>query len=339
MTMASSRQLETFAAVAKHLNVSRAARELHVTPSAISHNLDQLRKTIGVPLTRRTGSGVELTKAGEAVRIKAESILLQLDSLSTMFRTVSADHLEDTLAIGASHGPSMRLVPELLARFQSQFPRLRVTVRTGSSKEIELLLRKQTVEVAFLSNPSNASALTIEPIASERLLFVVAKKHPLAKKLIINTAELAELPLLVGEGQDGKTPAVDVIKRSLPETIKLSVKAKFDSPGALRAVVMNGMGVGVLYEDMVVDEIRDGSLKELTVAGINLAGHSSLVYLKDKAFSPIAAKFVEVARLYRDKKPNLENPLKSGSKRDALPGLIGKGQYSKRDPARVLIER
>jgi DNA-binding transcriptional LysR family regulator len=339
MTMASSRQLETFAAVAKHLNVSRAARELHVTPSAISHNLDQLRKTIGVPLTRRTGSGVELTKAGEAVRIKAESILLQLDSLSTMFRTVSADRLEENLAIGASHGPSIRLVPELLARFQSQFPRLRVTVRTGTSKEIELLLRQQTVEVAFLSNPSNASALTIEPIASERLLFVVAKKHPLAKKPMFNTAEVADLPLLVGEGQDGKTSAVDVIKRSLPETIKLSVKAKFDSPGALRAAVMNGMGVGVLYEDMVVDEIRDGSLKELTVAGINLAGHSYLAYLKNKALFPAAVKFVEAARLQRAENLRFENPLKSGGKRDASLGLIGKKQYSKRDAAGVLIER
>jgi DNA-binding transcriptional LysR family regulator len=85
MTKTSSRQLEVFAAVAKHLNASQAARELHISQSAVSHDLMQLRKAIGVPLTRRTGSGVELTKAGEAVRIKAESILLQLDSLSTMF--------------------------------------------------------------------------------------------------------------------------------------------------------------------------------------------------------------------------------------------------------------
>jgi DNA-binding transcriptional LysR family regulator len=252
---------------------------------------------------------------------------------------VSADHLEDTLAIGASHGPSIRLVPELLARFQSQYPRLHVAVRTGTSKEIELLLRKQTVEVAFLSNPSNASTLTVEPIASERLLFAVAKKHPLGNNPMFNTAEVADLPLLVGEGQDGKTPAVDVIKRSLPETIKLSVKAKFDSPGALRAAVKGGMGVGVLYEDMVADELRDGSLKELTVAGINLVAHSSLVYLKDNALSSIAARFVEGARLQRAENLSFENSMKSGIKRDALLGLTGKKQYSKRDAAGVLIER
>lgn len=299
----------------------------------------QLRKAIGVSLTRRTGSGVELTKAGEAVRIRAESILLQLDSLNTMFRTVSADRLEENLAIGASHGPSILLIPELLARFQSQFPRLRVTVRTGTSKEIELLLRQQTVEVAFLSNPSNTSTLTIEPIASERLLFVVAKKYSLAKNAVINSAELTKLPLLVDDGDDGKSPAIDAIKRSLPADIERNIGMKFESPGALRAAVKGGMGVGVLYEDMVADELRNGFLKELTVAGTNLAGHSSLVLLKGKALSPIAAKFVEVARLYRDKKPNLENPLKSASKRDTSLGLIGKKQYSKRDAAGVLIER
>jgi DNA-binding transcriptional LysR family regulator len=299
----------------------------------------QLRKAIGVSLTRRTGSGVELTKAGEAVRIRAESILLQLDSLNTMFRTVSADRLEENLAIGASHGPSIRLVPELLARFQSQFPRLRVTVRTGTSKEIELLLRQQTVEVAFLSNPSNTSTLTIEPIASERLLFVVAKKYSLAKNAVINSAELTKLPLLVGAGKDGKSPAVELLKGRLREKIKLNVEMKFDSPGALRAAVKGGMGVGVLYEDMVADELRNGFLKELTVAGINLAGHSSLVYLKNKALSPIAAKFVEAARLQRAENLSFENPLKSGSKRDASLELIGKKQYSKRAAAGVLIER
>jgi len=114
---------------------------------------------------------------------------------------------------------------------------------------------------------------------------------------------------------------------------------KFDSPGALSAAVMRGMGVGVLYEDMVLDELRDGSLKELTVAGINLAGHSSVVYLKAKALSLIAAKFVEVARLYRDVKPSFENPRKSASKRDALPGLIDKKRSSKRDAAGALGER
>jgi DNA-binding transcriptional LysR family regulator len=290
-------------------------------------------------LTKRTHSGVELTEAGEVLRIKAASILLQIDSLSMMFRGANADQREESLAIGASHGPSIRLVPELLARFQSQFPRLHLTLKTGTSMEIELLLRKQLVDVAFLSNPSNASGLTIEPIASERLVFVVAKKNPIAIKVVINAAELAELPLVVGAGDDGKTPGIDAIRRSLPAKLKLNVRTKFNSPSALRAAVTRGMGVGVLHEDMVLDELRDGSLKELTVAGLNLAGHSSLVILKDKALSPFAAKLVEVARLYRDKKPSFETPIKSGSKVGASPELIGKKRYSKRDPAGALGER
>jgi len=339
MIKMNSRQLEVFAALAKDLNVSHAARKLNVTQSAVSHDLMRLRKVVGVRLTKNTGSGIELTEAGEVVRIKAESILLQIDSFSTMFRPVTADQLEETLAIGASHGPSIRLVPELLARFNSQFPRLHVDVRTGTSKEIELLLRKQLVEVAFLSNPSNASALTVEPIASERLVFVMAKKYPLAKIPMINASELTQLSLLVGAADDGKTPGIDAIRRSLPAKLKLNVKMKFNSPSALRAAVTRGMGVGVLYEDMVLDELRDGSLKELTVADVNLAGHSSLVYLKDKALSPIAAKFVEVARLYRDHATRFDNPVRSTRKRRNVPASSGKKQFIKRDAAGVLIER
>jgi len=78
--------------------------------------------------------------------------------------------------------------------------------------------------IPFLSNPSSASALTVEPIASERLLFVVAKERPLAKKPIFNTDELADLPLLVGTGNDGNSPAVDVIKRSVPAKCKDEIR-------------------------------------------------------------------------------------------------------------------
>ena len=332
-------QLRVFMSVAKHLSVSRAARELNVTPSAISHSLEHLREVVGVALTTRTRSGIELTEAGEAVHIKAKSILFQLDSFSTMFRVPNADQPEETLAIGASHGPSIRLVPELLAHFQSQFPRLHFAVITGTCRQVELQVRKKTIEVAFLSNPSNTPALTIERFARERLLFVVAKKSPLANQKMISLAELGDLPLVVGAESDGKTPAIDVIKLKLRTKLKLNVRVTFNSPGALRAAVVKGMGVGLLYEDMVLDELRDGSLKELTVAGLNLAGHSSLVYLKDKALSPIAAKFIEVARLYRDAKPKFETQTALATKHSTLPGLIGKQQTPKQDVGRVLIER
>jgi DNA-binding transcriptional LysR family regulator len=164
----------------------------------------------------------------------------------------------------------------------------------------------------------------------------VAKSHALAKKPKINVAKLPNLPLLLGEG---KVPGIDVIERNLPAPIELDVEMKFESPGALKAAVLRGLGVGLLYEDMVVDELQSGALKEIRVAGLDLSGQSCLVYRKDKPLSGIAAKFVEIARLHRDQNLGFEKPVKSTSRRAALPGSIGKQQTPKRDAAGVLIER
>ena len=333
------RRWEVYLKACKLLNLSQTAHELRVSQSAISQEINKLEQDVGAMLISKTPQGIKLTDSGIGVRKDIETIISLIEALNIKYRTHGIAEKELTLKLGASHGPSIRLVPELLARFQGQFPRLCVDARTGTSKEIELLLRNQTIEVAFLSNPSNASGLTVEPIAKERLIFVVAKQYPLPINSVISTAQFAAMPLLVGAGQDGKTPAVHVIERSLPAKLKFNVRAKFNSPSALRAAVTRGMGVGVLYEEMVLSELRDGSLKELTVADINLAGHSSLVFLKDKVLCPIAAKFVEVARLHRDKTSSFETAIKSESTGGALPGSMGKQQTPKRNAAGVLIER
>ena len=67
-------QFEVFNAVAKHLNITRAARELHVTQSAVSHQIERLEEHLCVALIRKKRRGIELTEAGKSVRIKCERI-------------------------------------------------------------------------------------------------------------------------------------------------------------------------------------------------------------------------------------------------------------------------
>jgi hypothetical protein len=62
------------------------------------------------------------------------------------------------------------------------------------------------------------------------------------------------------------------------------------------------MGGGILYENMVADELRKKTLREITVAGVNLASQISMTLLRDQPLSPIAAEFVRLARAYRDQK-------------------------------------
>ena len=79
-------RLEVFSAVAKYLNVSRAAREFHVTPSAASHAVRKLERDLGVKLIRPTRRAIELTDRGTSIQIEVDAILAKIRALQKRFR-------------------------------------------------------------------------------------------------------------------------------------------------------------------------------------------------------------------------------------------------------------
>lgn len=88
------RWLKVFLAVAKHLNVTLASHDLHVTQPAISHQLKSLQDAIGAQLITKTRTGIVLTKTGVAFRRDAEAILSQLSEMGTKYATVSVSKRE-----------------------------------------------------------------------------------------------------------------------------------------------------------------------------------------------------------------------------------------------------
>jgi DNA-binding transcriptional LysR family regulator len=74
-------QLEVFIAVAKHLNITRAARALHVSQSAVSQQIERLEGNLRVTLIMKSRRGIDLTEAGVSVRIESEKILARVNAL------------------------------------------------------------------------------------------------------------------------------------------------------------------------------------------------------------------------------------------------------------------
>ena len=85
------RILETFDAVVKYRKVIRAARALHVTPSAVTHSVTKLEKACGVNLIRVRRRGIELTEAGDKIRRQVQLILSLRNSVITRHRRQSPD--------------------------------------------------------------------------------------------------------------------------------------------------------------------------------------------------------------------------------------------------------
>jgi len=89
-----------------------------------------------------------------------------------------------------------------LARFKE--PHTQIIFRTKSSRGIEQLVLQSQAEIGVITNPSNSRLLRLLPCREENIVVVVSAKHPLVKKFELSLAEVAQAPLIIKKGRQGR---------------------------------------------------------------------------------------------------------------------------------------
>src|SRR3954453_11874867 len=143
------RQLEYFAAVARHRHFTRAAEALYITQPALSQQVRRLEAELGLALFRRTSKGVELTAAGEDLLAHAENVLAEgAAARADMDRPTGIARGVVRVASTAADAPRL---PEALADFHIDHPGIQIALRQGSASEVIALAQSGSVAVAVLA--------------------------------------------------------------------------------------------------------------------------------------------------------------------------------------------
>ena len=142
------RQLRYVEAVARHRHFTRAAEELHVAQSALSHQVRRLEAELGIELFERTSRSVATTEAGEAVAARARRVLAEVDGVRD-----EVDELQGLvrgrISIGALLPAGELDVPRLLAGFAAAHPGIEVGLREGTAADMARYLEEDEVDAAF----------------------------------------------------------------------------------------------------------------------------------------------------------------------------------------------
>ncbi|RKF16946.1 LysR family transcriptional regulator [Roseovarius spongiae] len=124
--------LRAFEAAGRRRNISEAARELYVTHGAISKQVKALEESLGVPLTRRAGRGIELTAKGRQL---IPHLTRVLDDLDGALRAITSERFEGELIVSCMPGLAATwLIPKLPLFFES-FPDISVTLLSASNEQ------------------------------------------------------------------------------------------------------------------------------------------------------------------------------------------------------------
>jgi DNA-binding transcriptional LysR family regulator len=300
MKNATLRQLRVFESAARHLSLTRAAEELHLTPPAISIQIRQLEGHANAPLFERVGRGLKLTQAGAAVLAHAREILGHIRASEEAIAGLGSldQGLLDVAVINAGD----HFFPWLVKAFREGHPRIRVRLSVGNRDELLERLAAHEVDLAVMSHPPTQPDFDAHAFAPHPHVIVAPPGHPLVARRSVPLETVAAEPLITREpgsatrlamdqafAESGIVPRIDMEIAS-NETIKQSVAA--------------GFGLGFLSAHAVQQELALGTLAVVHVRGFPVIRQWYVVTVRERTLPPIADAFrafvlKEGARLIR----------------------------------------
>jgi len=261
-------QLRTFRVVAETLNFTRAAERLHLTQSAVSHQIKALEKELGEPLFIRTKRGVKVSQVGKVALEHAERIL---DEAEAMLENVSG---REHTAIGrvraaAATQAFVHLFAPLFESFMRKHPRIELSFRTTVSTDQTVTdILDGAADVGFASVPVYSPTLHVTQLFEDELVLVVGKKHPLANQQEVTVEQLEGERLILFERGASIRRTTDAFLKEA--NIRLKPALESNDTYFIKLMVEHGLGVSLLPGWAVRDEVLDEKLARLQIAGHHL---------------------------------------------------------------------
>jgi len=281
------RQLSVFEAVARHLNYTRAAEELHLTQPAVSMQIKQMEQSLGLAIFEQLGKRIHLTGAGSEVLAYARAIIQQLDELEDVLNRIkglSGGKLRISVATTANY-----FIPTLLGTFSRRYPDITVSLDVTNRETLLRQLSENTVDLVVMGQPPAEADVEAQTFMDNPLVVVAPPDHPLAREKKIPLARLQEETFLVREPGSGTRIAME---RFFNERgMKLKTGMEVGSNEAIKQSVQAGLGLGLLSRDTVEQELSLKRLVILDVAEFPIMRHWYVVHRKGKRLSAVAEAF------------------------------------------------
>ena len=290
------RQLRAFVAIAELGTFTAGALRVHVTQAAISMQIRQLENELGARLFIRAPRRVMLTEAGEQLLQRARQILRDHDAAIDEIAELSGAE-RGRLRIGsASAMVTTDVLPKLLKEVREQHQGAEVTVASGTSEALVQQILAGELDIAFVSLPVEARGINTERLSQDQLVAVASPRHRLAKQRTISAYTLAGEKLILGERGGNTRRLIDQFFAQAG--VSLHVSMELSRQAAIRRMVEEDMGVGIVPLQSVSEAVAKGRLVRWWIEGAQINWELGIAKLIGGYESPILQTFIKLARNY-----------------------------------------
>lgn len=257
-------QLRTFLAVAERGHVSRAAEMLGMSQSGASSAIRALEVEFGVRLFNRVGRGIELSQAGARFLPEAKAVVERAASARLVLENAS-DVVAGAVSVAASLTIATYWLPHRLAQFHDLYPRVRLEVAAGNTRQVEASIIDGTADIGLVEGRTVSDLLKRVSVGRDRLVMVVsAQAQPLSARQVL--ADLRSVRWIVRERGSGTREALEnfAAAQGVPFD-DLQVFLTLPTNEAIRQAVEAGAGATIISEHVVARSIADGALMAVPV--------------------------------------------------------------------------
>jgi DNA-binding transcriptional LysR family regulator len=287
MKNATFRQLRVFSEVARHLSFAQAAQSLSLTPPAVTMQVRELEKHIGMPLFERSGRTVTLTTVGEYMLVYARKMLSTLkDAEDAAARLQKLEVGQLTIGMVST---AKYFVPHLLAEFRQDHEGIDIKLVVGNREQLVKMLLANEVDIAIMGRPPKDMATRAEPFAAQPHVFVAPVKHPLVARGHLPASALQGQPFIVRERGSGTRAAMERFFSRTHAEPRLIME--MTSNETIKQAVMAGMGLSFLSLHTMGLELDNRLIAILDVEGAPLVRAWNVVHMLSKLLSPAAEAF------------------------------------------------
>lgn len=274
--MLSLRSLLIFRTVAETGSFTKAAQELYITQSAVSHTIRELEEVTGMVLFDRLSRRIELTANGRMLLHESAGLLAASEQLE---KRIADPQAQAPIQIVSSITIACFWLPDILGKLEKLLPGVKICVNVVSAAEALLILQKGGAELAFVEGARPQPPFSSRCFAEYSLKIVCRPGYWDTKKTMALN-DFCREKLLLREPQSA-------IRNTLDSQLFLrgyTVSPTWQSVNstALLEAARAGLGIAVLPEDLVNEELRSGALEEIRVESLELKNDLLVVWHRDK---------------------------------------------------------
>ncbi|MDB2579247.1 LysR family transcriptional regulator [Tateyamaria sp.] len=287
------RHLRTIRAIHEEGGLARAALQLHITQSALSHQVKGLEEQAGVELFVRRSKPLKLSAAGMRLLRLAEQILPQIEAMQAEF-TALRDGSTGRMHIAIECHACFEWLFPVLESFRKTWPDVDVDIRPGLAFDALPALIKEEVDLVVSSDPEDLQGLEFIELFDYAPVFVAGRSHPLAQKAYIEAEDFADQTLITYPVERSR---LDVFSQLLiPAGVEPLAVRQAELTAVILLLVASNRGVSVL-PDWVVREVKYSSdyvTRPLTKKGMSRQLYAA-VRSEDRG-KPYVEKLIALAR-------------------------------------------